>query len=274
MNKVYKVIWNSRLCCWQVVSEIAKSHTSNSQVDGVKDDSGSSIVSTLSAMLLFTMAMLPLSVQAAIQNNALPTGAQVNSGSASFTQTNNTLDINQNSQTLSSNWNTFNIGQDATVNFNQPNQSSVAINHVLDSNASQIMGRLNANGQVFLLNPNGVVFSKTAQVNVGGIVASTLKLSDSDIQNGQYLLKGDSNSKATIENHGSINALSGGTVALIAPNVINTGVIKTPNGTTHLTSASQVTLALQDGSLTQYQVDEGVLQGLVCLLYTSPSPRD
>src|SRR5699024_7514362 len=65
------------------------------------------------------------------------------------------------------------------------------------------------------------------------------------------------------ENHGSINALSGGTVALIAPNVINTGVIKTPNGTTHLTSASQVTLALQDGSLTQYQVDQGVLQGLI-----------
>ncbi|MBF0657751.1 filamentous hemagglutinin N-terminal domain-containing protein [Psychrobacter sp. NG25] len=261
MNKVYKVIWNSRLSCWQAVSELAKGHSSSSQTNSVK--SRSTLAYVVSAALLFSVAILPLSVQAAIQNNALPTGAQVNSGSASFTQTNDTLNINQNSQTLSSNWNTFNIGQDATVNFNQPNQSSVAINHVLDSNASQIMGRLNANGQVFLLNPNGVVFSKTAQVNVGGIVASTLQLSDSDIQTGKYLLKGDASSNASIENHGSINTLSGGTVALIAPTVINTGSIKTPNGTTHLTAASQVTLALQDGSLTQYQVDEGVLQGLV-----------
>ncbi|MFT0773558.1 beta strand repeat-containing protein [Psychrobacter aquimaris] len=263
MNKVYKVIWNSRLSCWQAVSELVKGHGSRSQTSGVTSSATTTRSHTLSAALLFGLAMLPLSVQAAIQSNALPTGVQVNSGSASFTQTNNTLNINQNSQTLSSNWNTFNIGQDATVNFNQPNQSSVAINHVLDSNASQIMGQLNANGQVFLLNPNGVVFSKTAQVNVGGIVASTLQLSDSDIQTGKYLLKGDVNSNASIENHGSINTLSGGTVALIAPTVINTGSIKTPNGTTHLTSASQVTLALQDGSLTQYQVDEGVLQGLV-----------
>ena len=263
MNKIYKVIWNSRLSCWQAVSELAKGHGSRSQTSGVSSHATATLSHTLSAALLFGMAMLPLSVQAAIQNNALPTGAKVNSGSASFIQTNDTLNINQNSQTLSSNWNTFNIGQDATVNFNQPNQSSVAINHVLDSNASQIMGRLNANGQVFLLNPNGVVFSKTAQVNVGGIVASTLQLSDSDIQTGKYLLKGDASSNASIENHGSINTLSGGTVALIAPNVINTGSIKTPNGTTHLTAASQVTLALQDGSLTQYQVDEGVLQGLV-----------
>ncbi|MDN5435072.1 MAG: filamentous hemagglutinin N-terminal domain-containing protein, partial [Acinetobacter sp.] len=133
----------------------------------------------------------------------------------------------------------------------------------MDSNASQIMGRLNANGQVFLLNPNGVVFSKTAQVNVGGLVASTLSLNDADIQNGKFTLKGNANSTATIENHGSIQTLSGGTVALIAPNVKNTGSIVTPNGVTHLTAASQVTLALQDGSLTQYQVDQGVLKGLV-----------
>lgn len=125
------------------------------------------------------------------------------------------------------------------------------------------MGRLNANGQVFLLNPNGVVFSKTAQVNVGGIVASTLNLTDQDLQKGQYTLKGDPNSTARVENHGTIQTSPSGTVALIAPNVINTGSISTPNGTTHLTAASQVTLALQDGGLTQYQVDQGVLQGLV-----------
>ncbi|MCT8100762.1 filamentous hemagglutinin N-terminal domain-containing protein [Acinetobacter sp. C_4_1] len=269
MNKIYRVIWNKQLACWQAVSELAKSHSSTTQKAAASETESSvchslsSVSSWMRSILFFSVAVLPLSIHAAISTTELPTGAQINSGSASFNQTSNTLNINQNSQNLSTYWNTFNIGQDATVNFNQPNQSSTAINHVLDSNASQIMGRLNANGQVFLLNPNGVVFSKTAQVNVGGLVASTLNLSDADIQNGKYTLKGDANSTASIENQGSIQTLQGGTVALIAPNVKNTGTISTPNGTTHLTSASQVTLALQDGSLTQYQVDQGVLQGLV-----------
>ncbi|WP_174560942.1 YDG domain-containing protein, partial [Acinetobacter bouvetii] len=266
MNKIYKVIWNAQLGCWQAVSELAKNHSA-SHSSKASANVETAFVQKMSQLILFGMALLPLSIHAAISNVELPTGAHINSGSASFNQNNNTLNINQNTQHLSTNWNSFNIGQDATVNFNQPTQSSVAINHVLDSNASQIMGRLNANGQVFLLNPNGVVFSKTAQVNVGGLVASTLNLNDADIyqdqQNGTYTLKGDANSTASIENHGSITSLQGGTVALIAPNVKNTGTISTLNGTTHLTSASQVTLALQDGSLTQYQVDQGVLQGLV-----------
>ena len=263
MNKIYKVLWNARLGCWQVVSELAKSHSSSSQTSSTQPSTHSNFIGKITGMVLFTIALLPLSIHAATQNNTLPTGGIINSGSANISQSGNTLNINQNSQNLSANWNTFNIGQDATVNFNQPNQSSTAINHVLDSNASQIMGRLNANGQVFLLNPNGVVFSKTAQVNVGGLVASTLNLSDTDIQNGKFTLKGDANSTASIENQGSIQTLKGGTVALIAPNVRNTGSIITPDGTTHLTSASQVTLALQDGSLTQYQVEQGVLKGLV-----------
>ncbi|OTG66601.1 YDG domain-containing protein [Acinetobacter silvestris] len=264
MNKIYKVIWNTQLSCWQAVSELAKNHSGGSSQNKILVDQQTSLISKVVGVVLFSsVALLPLSIHAAIQDHTLPTGAQINSGSAQFSQNGNTLNINQNSQNLSTNWNAFNIGKDAIVNFNQPNQSSTAINHVMDSNASQIMGRLNANGQVFLLNPNGVVFSKTAQVNVGGLVASTLKLNDADIQKGKYTLKGDANSTATIENHGTINTLQGGTVALIAPNVKNTGTITTPNGTTHLTSASQVTLALQNGSLTQYQVDLGVLQGLV-----------
>jgi len=267
MNKIYKVIWNSQLRCWQAVSELAKNHsTSQSTVDHKNALTGTvQKVSRINLIRLafWGLALLPLSIYAAISNTELPTGANITQGSANISQNGNVLNIHQNSQNLSTNWNTFNIGKDATVNFNQQNQSSIAINRVLDSNASQIMGRLNANGQVFLLNPNGVVFSKTAQVNVGGLVASTLSLNDADIQNGKYTLKANANSTATIENNGTIQTLLGGTVALIAPNVKNTGSIVTPNGVTHLTAASQVTLALQDGSLTQYQVDQGVFKGLV-----------
>ncbi len=215
--------------------------------------------------LSLSMALVANATWAGVANTALPTGANITQGSAQISQNHNTLNITQNSQNLSTNWNTFNIGKDATVNFNQPNQSSIAVNRVLDNNASQIMGKLNANGQLFLLNPNGVIFSKTAQVNVGGIVASTLNLSDSDIAQGKFTLKNsleNQGNAGSVENYGSIIA-GGGVVALIAPTVKNHGTIQAHNGTVHLTAADQVTLQLQDGSLVEYQIDLGTLQGLV-----------
>ncbi|MFW2103529.1 GLUG motif-containing protein [Acinetobacter guillouiae] len=283
MNKIYKLVWNKTLAQMVAVSEHAKSAGKSSAISGEiiknrqstthhennNNDSKSKVFvasgfvfKSLSFALISTM-FISATTWANIANTELPTGANITQGSANIAQNGNTLNIHQNSQRLSTNWDTFNIGKDATVNFNQQNQSSIAINRVLDSNASQIMGRLNANGQVFLLNPNGVIFSKTAQVNVGGLVASTLSLNDADIQNGKFTLTGNPKSTARVENHGSIQTLSGGAVALIAPNVKSTGRISSPNGTTHLSAASQVTLALQDGSLTQYQVDQGVFKGLV-----------
>ena len=260
------VVWNQALNCFQAVSEVAKRHVSHASADSKQNQQSqlhSSISEGLKLSTLFLMSMLPLAVHAAITNTALPTGAQVSSGTAQISQNHNTLTVKQNSQHLTTNWSGFNIGKDATVNFQQPNQAAVAVNYVKDANPSQIMGHLNANGQVFLLNPNGVVFSKTAQVNVGGIVASTLSLSDTDIKKGQYTLKGNPESTASIENHGKIQTLKGGTVALIAPSVKNDGKIITPNGTAHLSAASQVTLTLQNGSLTNYQIEQGVLNGLV-----------
>ena len=255
MNKIYKTVWNTSLACVQVVSELAIGHQSSGGVAGA-------VQLGLQRFAFFNLALLPMMVWAAVNPDALPQGGNITQGSGQIQQQGNVLNVQQNSQNLHTQWNSFNIGKDATVNFKQPNRSSVAVNQVLDNNASQIMGRLNANGQVFLLNPNGVIFSKTAQVNVGGLVASTLKLSEQDALTGRFKLQGDAKSHARVENHGSIIA-NGGTVALIAPNVVNTGSIKTPNGVTHLTSANQVTLALQDGSLTQFQVDQGVVQGLV-----------
>lgn len=262
MNKVYKIVWNHHLFCWKVTSELAKSHSSNNRTstatgDVAKTGNSKNKIRTL----LFSLAMLPVSVWAAIQDTTLPTGANITSGSAQIVQQQNNLNITQSSQNLSTNWETFNIGENASVNFYQPNQSAIAVNRVLDNNASQIMGKLNANGQIFLLNPNGVIFSKTAQVNVGGIVASTLEMSEVDISQGKFTLS-NSSTAGHVENHGSIIA-NGGVVALIAPTVINTGTIQAPNGVVHLTAADQVTLQLQDGSLTEYQIDVGTLQGLI-----------
>ncbi|MBJ8428495.1 ESPR domain-containing protein, partial [Acinetobacter bereziniae] len=94
MNKIYKVIWNAQLGCWQAVSELAKNHRpSQSTVTDQNKTMG--IVEKVSALILFGLALLPLSVQAAISNIELPTGAQINSGSATISQNGHTLNINQ-----------------------------------------------------------------------------------------------------------------------------------------------------------------------------------
>ena len=259
MNRFYRVVWNNKMHCWQAVSELAKRHSGN----GTVSDRNKNMIKVLMCCALSTVLLtLSSSIFAAINETTLPTGQQVMSGSADFTQTGNTLNINQHTQNLSTNWNTFNIGRQATVNFNQQNQSSVALNRVLDNNASQIMGRLNANGQVFLINPNGVIFSKTAQVNVGGIVASTLDLQEHDLLQGKFTFAGRGENGA-VENHGDIQVANSGTVALIAPVVKNTGSITAPNGQVKLTAADKVRVSLQNEKLASYDIDKGTLQGLV-----------
>jgi filamentous hemagglutinin family protein len=95
-------------------------------------------------------------------------------GNATITAGRNRLTVNQTSQNTAINWNSFSIGAGNTVTFVQPNRNSIALNRVVGGDASVIMGNLNSNGQVFLINPNGVLFGRGAQVSVGGLVASTL----------------------------------------------------------------------------------------------------
>ncbi|TCB58426.1 filamentous hemagglutinin N-terminal domain-containing protein [Acinetobacter terrae] len=259
MNRFYRVVWNNKMHCWQAVSELAKRHFGNGTVSDINKNTIKVLMSCALSTILLTLSS---SIFAAMNDTTLPTGQQVTSGSADFTQTGNTLNINQHTQNLSTNWNTFNIGRQATVNFNQQNQSSIALNRVLDNNASQIMGRLNANGQVFLINPNGVIFSKTAQVNVGGIVASTLDLQEYDLSQGKFTFAGRGENGA-VENHGDIQVANSGTVALIAPVVKNMGSITAPNGQVKLTAADKVRVSLKNGKLASYDIDQGTLQGLV-----------
>jgi filamentous hemagglutinin family protein len=101
-------------------------------------------------------------------------------GAATVKSSASSMTVNQSTQDVVIDWLTFGIGTNESVRFNQPNSSSIALNRVLGESPSQILGTLSANGQVFILNPNGVLFGKGAQVNVGGIVASTLGMSDEE----------------------------------------------------------------------------------------------
>ncbi len=203
----------------------------------------------LAATLLTTQA----------QAQQLPTGGQVVAGQGSIASTSTTMTVTQNTANMAVNWQSFSIGQGNTVNFVQPSASAVALNRVLGSDVSVIQGALNANGKIFLINPNGVLFTPTAQVNVGSLVASTLNISTDDFMAGNYRFEGASSNAIT--NQGNITAANDGTVALIAAKIINTGQIDTPQGNVLMAAGNKVTLDM--GGPVKIQVEKGALEALI-----------
>ena len=153
---------------------------------------------------------------------AAPTGGAVATGQGTISQSGTTTTVSQQSQNLSLNWAGFSIAAGETVRFVQPSSTAVALNRVTGSDPSQIYGQLQANGQVFLINPNGVLFKPGAEVNVGALVASTLNLSDADFQAGHYQFTAGSTT-GTVDNQGHLTAAAGGYLALLGPTVSNNG---------------------------------------------------
>jgi len=234
MNHAYRLVWSDLFQRFVAVPETAKARGKRS------------------GAVLLAAAALSGAVLAG------PTGGAVSTGSGTITQSGSTTTITQGSQNLAINWATFNVGKGESVKFVQPGASSIALNRVLGTDASSIQGSLSANGQVWILNPNGVLFGNGASVNVGGVVASTLSLSDSDFQAGKTTFSGNGN-QGSVVNQGS---LTGGYVALIGKQVSNSGSITTPNGTAALAAGDKVTLDFSGSQLLSVTVDEGTLNAL------------
>ncbi|WP_067177573.1 filamentous hemagglutinin N-terminal domain-containing protein [Sulfurospirillum sp. UCH001] len=193
--------------------------------------------------------------------HASPSNGTVMSGSATITQNGTITNINQSTQKASINWSTFSIGSNETVNFNQPNVSSITLNRVVGNEKSVIDGALNANGQVWILNSNGVLFNKNASINTSGLLATTKSLSDADFQAGNYTFTGDS--KANIINLGTIDIANSGYAALLANTVSNEGTIKAVKGTIELVGGDAFNINLNGNSLVNLTVTKGVLDALV-----------
>lgn len=190
--------------------------------------------------------------------NTLPTGGDVVAGQGAIAQDGAAMTITQATDQMTINWQSFSIGAGNSVTFVQPSASSVALNRVLGADVSVIQGALTANGHVFLTNPNGILFSPTAQVNVGGLVASTLSLSDEDFMAGRYDFSGTSQNAIT--NQGQITA-PGGTIALIAARIVNEGTLEATGGAVLLGAGSRVTLDL--GGPVPLEVDNNTLETLI-----------
>ena len=190
-----------------------------------------------------------------------PTGGVVVGGTGSITQSGNSTVINQASQKLALNWQTFNVGANESVLFNQPGRSAVALNRILDQNPSQIFGRISSNGQIFLINTHGIIFGATAQMNVGGLLASTLDLTPNDFLAGHYNLNA-TGVGAGIVNHGLIQAASGGSVALVGGSVLNDGLIFANYGKINLDGADHAVLDFDGNGLINIQITGELKQRL------------
>ncbi|SNS54399.1 filamentous hemagglutinin family N-terminal domain-containing protein [Noviherbaspirillum humi] len=201
-------------------------------------------------------------VQAQVASNALPTGGQVSAGSASIAQTGSAMTVTQSTPKAILNWNSFDIGPSASVTFNQPSRDAVALNRVVGISPSQIHGQLNANGQVFLVNPQGILFGPTAQVNVGGLAASTMAIADADFMSGNYRFERNG-STASVVNQGKLTAADAGYIALLAPEVINEGVITARLGTVAMAAGEAISLDFRGDGVLGVTVDPSTVKTLV-----------
>lgn len=193
---------------------------------------------------------------------ANPAGLDLASGAVTLTQPNaNTLHINQSTASAVLNWNSFSIGQDEFVIFNQPSSSAVTLNRVLGGSMSELLGSMQANGRVFLINPAGILVGQGAQIDVNSFIASTQNITDADFlagnASGRYVFSGAS--AQSIVNNGNVTAADGGFVVLLGDTVTNTGVIQATKGTVVLASGSAMTLDITGNGLVSYTVDQAAL---------------
>src|SRR5579859_3240741 len=196
---------------------------------------------------------------------ANPTGGQVVGGSATINTPNaNATVVNQTSQNAAINWQQFSVGANQYVQFIQPNSSAVVLNRVVGSNPSSIFGNITANGQVFLINPNGILFAPGASLDVAGLVASTQDISTADFMAGRYqFLKGSGAIDASVINQGSISTTPNGYVVLAGDYVENDGVIQAQSGRVLLAAGGGTTLTLdQTNGLIAYSIDSATLARL------------
>jgi filamentous hemagglutinin family protein len=245
INRIYRLVWNAAASLWVAVAENARGGGRAGVAGAV----------TLNAALLMLAGGAPQAWAADAAH------ASVSAGAASIATAGNTTTINQSSQRVAIDWTSLSTAANEALIFNQPNAQAIALNRITGSSPSELLGSLTANGQVFILNPNGVLFGGGSQVNVGGLVASTLSMSNADFMAGNHVFTGSGGSGPVV-NQGALNASPGGYLALLAPEVRNEGVMTASLGTALLAAGNKVTLNLDNGSLLGYSIDQGAINAL------------
>lgn len=190
----------------------------------------------------FQKTVIASSVSLLLSGNvyANPNGLSVAAGNASARAVGNLLEVT-NSPGAILNWQQFNIGANETTRFIQENAASHVVNRVIGGDPSQILGSLQSNGHVFLINPTGIVFGQGAQVDTAGLLASTLNISDENLLNKNWQFAAGQAGAGALVNDGTLRSHSGGSIVLLAPQIENSGIIHS-DGEVLLAAGHEVTI--------------------------------
>ena len=203
---------------------------------------------SLQKRLLLGAAAIAFVVPTATYAN--PLGGAVTTGSASISTSSGKTSVNQKSEDVVIDWSSFNIGSGQTTQFIQPNAQAIAVNRIGSASASEIFGALDANGRIVLINGNGLLIGKGAQVNVGSLIATSTDGSDSDLLSGNFTQAGKQT--AWVVNQGQIVVGTNGVVALVAPSVTNSGTVNAKLGTIALGAANKFTVDFTGDGLVSF----------------------
>lgn len=197
----------------------------------------SSLKLTPIASLLILLFSSPSSFANGLQ------GMEVIAGKAHM-EVNGVTTTIKNSPNAILNWKSFNINKGDLVQFIQENKNSAVFNKVVSNQLSELYGTLKSNGQVFLINPNGIIFGKDAVIDTSSFVASTLNISSEDLKKGKFAFEqAKDKAMAEIVNNGLITVSKNGTVAFVGGSVTNNGKIKVENGNVFLLAGQKITLS-------------------------------
>lgn len=209
---------------------------------------------------LYAAIVMASQVAAAAQVFAAPEGGQVVGGQGVIEQSGLDTIIHQSTERMAIDWQRFDVAANERVEFIQPSASSLAINRVLSHKGSEILGRIDSNGQVMLVNPNGIIFGRDSVINVGGMIASGLHIDPTSFINGDYTLDSIEGTEGQVINYGIIQAATGGSVSLVGQQVINEGLISANLGAVNLAAGNEAVLTFDHAGLVGVRVTQAVLQ--------------
>jgi len=241
----HKVIFSKRLGTLVAVGEHASALGKSASGEGVRG-----------AVLAAAVFLSGLSSAYALDPSALPTGHQVAAGQVQVTTSGARMDIGQFTDKAIVNWQSFNVGSGASVQIQQPSASSVLLNRVVGNDMSQIRGQISANGQVVLVNPNGIVMGPTGRITASAFTASTFGISDANFLAGNMHFERNGSS-ASVVNEGSIQTTgeAGGYVALIGASVSNQGTIASQGAGVALASGERATVSVPLSGKVRLELD-------------------